>query len=114
MSNIRQILESAAIHPTLVETARLAIATLDGELVLTQGEGTPQSSADFAKSYALRRDIGYFGKHKVYGLNETIALLGSAERAVSLSYAQAAAGLVSIWREAKDQSICGLLFMQCI
>jgi len=111
VSNILQILESAAIPPALAEIAHLAIATLDGESVLNQGEGAPQSSTEFAKTYALRRDIGYFGKQKVYGLNETIALLGSADRAVSLSYVQEAKGLVSIWRETKDQSICGLLLM---
>lgn len=111
MSNILKVLESAVIPSMLAETAHLAIATLGEGVVLNQGGGTPQSSMEFAKTYALRRDIGYFGKQRIYGLDETIALLDSFDRPVNLSYVQTGKGLVSIWREAKDQSICGLLLI---
>ena len=90
----------------------MAIAILEGEFVLNQGEGIPQSSAVYAKIYALRREIGYFGKNKVYGLNETIALLESEDLEVNLSYIEVKKGVVTIWRTLKDQSICGLLLMQ--
>lgn len=112
VSNIPHFLNCDSIPPTLEAIAQMAIVILDGELVLNQGEGIPQSSAVYAKIYALRRDIGYFGKQKVYGLNETIALLTSKDREVSLSYIEVKKGMVLIWRDIADQSICGLLLIQ--
>ena len=116
MINLRQILERAAIPPSLAETARLALAITgeDAPLSIDHGEGTPQSSKSFAKIYALRRSIGYFGKRKVTGLDETIALLNSTDRLVRLSYVQMENALIAIWLEEPSQSICGLLIIKSI
>ena len=116
MTNLRQVLERAAMSPSLAETARLALAITGGDesLAISHGEGTPQSSKEFAKTYALRRGMGYFGKRKVAGLDETIALLDSADRVVRLSYVQMEKALISIWLEEPGQSICGLLVMESL
>ena len=115
MNDIRQILERATNHPIFGKTARIAITLIDeekGSMPISHGKGNPQSSKEFAKTYAIRRNAAYFGKKKVYGLNETIELLDSSEREVCLSYVQMEKALISIWSEEPSQSICGLLVIE--
>ena len=95
----KQLLEGPLASPSLLEVAHKAIAAVSkvDAPVSTGMAEQPQSSKDVAKTYALRRDIGYFGQKSIYGLAETIASLSSEDCLVTLCYMQLPKALVSIW-----------------
>jgi hypothetical protein len=114
MSDFQQILETALHNPQFANVAQRASILIEraGKLPASYGTGDLQSSAEFAKTYAIRRSIGYFDKERVRGLDETIQSLDLNDRPVRLLYAQIGETLISIWVEEHGDTVAGLLVFE--
>lgn len=114
MWDIHQLLEIASTNPDFVIPARAAIEIMRSESatpVLCETGGA-QSSTELARTYSVRRNIGYFDKKKVDGLDATIESLGARERSVCLLYAQIGTALISVWVETETPAVAGLLVIE--
>jgi hypothetical protein len=110
MNELKTLLNQALHDSKLSAVAAKAILLLDtlpGASV-EHSKNIPSSSLEFAKIYELRRSMNYFSG-EVSGLDETIDLLSSFDRKVSLISMQINQAIIAMWIEESSNKICGLL-----
>lgn len=114
MSIFLKILKTAARSGPFMETANLALDIFGSgqSFMVSEGEDSLQSSQEVARIYSIRRDINYFKKRRVSGLDETISFLYETDRDVRCIYAYSEKILISIWYKDSDQLVCGVLVIE--
>ncbi len=100
MSELLQALESHAADPRLGRVIRQAIDFVTSATIKREHRSTGhgQSSTAVADLHALRKRLGYYAEASTLGLDESIAVLRSADTRVWLAVIETDRGLVALWR----------------